>query len=60
MLEGLLLAVSGGALGVLIAWWGAGTLARMIGPSAAMVDSSWIDMLAGLVIIGIRRTPPDF
>ena len=32
----------------------------IIGPSAAIVDSSWIDMLAGLVIIGIRSTPPDF
>jgi len=31
MLESLLLAVSGGALGVLIAWWGAGALAGIIG-----------------------------
>src|SRR5438034_11051682 len=27
----------------------------IIGPSVAIVDSSWIDMLAGLVIAGIRR-----
>src|SRR5437016_210279 len=32
----------------------------IIGPSVAIVDSSWIDMLAGLVPIGTRRTPPDF
>src|SRR5258708_11839545 len=32
----------------------------IIGPSVAIVDSSWIDMLAGLVISGIRRMPPDF
>ena len=32
----------------------------IIGPSTAIVDSSWIDMLAGLVIAGIRRMPPDF
>src|SRR6516162_10685911 len=32
----------------------------IIGPSAAIVDSSWIDMLAGLVPIGIRKTPPGF
>src|SRR6266446_6710258 len=32
----------------------------IIGPSVAIVDSSWIDMLAGLVPSGIRRMPPDF
>src|SRR4051812_994693 len=32
----------------------------IIGPRVAIVDSSWIDMLAGLVISGILRTPPDF
>src|ERR1700757_4075264 len=32
----------------------------IIGPRVAIVDSSWIDMLAGLVPIGTRRTPPDF
>ena len=32
----------------------------IIGPSAAIVDSSWIDMLAGLVISGIRNVPPGF
>src|SRR5437660_12933074 len=32
----------------------------IIGPKAAIVDSSWIDMLAGLVPNGIRRTPPGF
>ena len=30
----------------------------IIGPSTAIVDSSWIDMLAGLVINGIRNVPP--
>ena len=32
----------------------------IIGPSTAIVDSSWIDMLAGLVISGIRNVPPGF
>src|SRR5436190_8817641 len=32
----------------------------IIGPKAAIVDSSWIDVLAGLVPSGIRRTPPGF
>src|SRR4029077_20664152 len=32
----------------------------IIGPSVAIVDSSWIDMLAGLVPNGTRKTPPDF
>jgi len=32
----------------------------IIGPSVAIVASSWIDMLAGLMIIGILRTPPSF
>src|SRR5437879_2682752 len=32
----------------------------IIGPSVAIVDSSWIDILAGLVPSGIRRMPPDF
>src|SRR4051812_6269518 len=32
----------------------------IIGPSTAIVDSSWIDMLAGLVISGIRNVPPCF
>jgi len=32
----------------------------IIGPRAAIVDSSWIDMLAGLSPEGIRRIPPGF
>src|SRR5215472_13964263 len=32
----------------------------IIGPSTAIVDSSWIDMLAGLSPIGILRMPPGF
>src|SRR5882762_1559408 len=32
----------------------------IIGPSVAIVDSSWIDIEAGLVPSGIRRMPPDF
>ena len=32
----------------------------IIGPSATIVDSSWIDMLAGLSPCGILRTPPYF
>src|SRR6202048_2436829 len=32
----------------------------IMGPRAEIVDSSWIDMLAGLVIIGILSTPPRF
>src|SRR5205085_1834548 len=32
----------------------------IIGPSAAIVDSSWIDIEAGLVTNGMRRMPPDF
>src|SRR6266851_4350126 len=32
----------------------------IIGPSVAIVDSSWIDIEAGLVIPGSRRMPPDF
>src|SRR5882672_10983025 len=32
----------------------------IIGPSVAIVDSSWIDMLAGLVAAGIRSVPPCF
>src|SRR4051794_26387432 len=32
----------------------------IIGPSTAIVDSSWIDMLAGLVISGMRNVPPCF
>src|SRR5262249_9354776 len=32
----------------------------IIGPKVAIVDSSWIDMLAGLVPIGILKTPPGF
>src|ERR1700720_262783 len=31
----------------------------IIGPSAAIVDSSWIDIEAGLVTNGMRRMPPD-
>src|SRR5205823_3825991 len=27
---------------------------------AKRVDSSWIDMLAGLLLAGMRRMPPDF
>src|SRR5438874_5592218 len=32
----------------------------IIGPSETIVDSSWIDMLAGLSPWGILRMPPDF
>src|ERR1051326_6180977 len=32
----------------------------IIGPRAAIVDSSWIDIEAGLVTKGMRRTPPYF
>jgi len=32
----------------------------IIGPRAAIVDSSWIDMLAGLSPEGIRKMPPGF
>src|SRR3954451_5135308 len=32
----------------------------IIGPSTAIVDSSWIDIEAGLVISGIRNVPPVF
>src|SRR5690348_8864027 len=32
----------------------------IIGPSAAIVDSSWIDIEAGLVTNGMRRMPPYF
>src|SRR5205823_5292004 len=32
----------------------------IIGPSVAIVDSSWIDILAGLVPIDILKMPPDF
>src|ERR1700730_4507985 len=32
----------------------------IIGPSAKTVDSSWIDMLAGLSALNILRTPPCF
>src|SRR5712691_7269051 len=32
----------------------------IIGPRVAIVDSSWIDIDAGLVIPGSRRMPPDF
>src|ERR1700736_237526 len=32
----------------------------IIGPSTAIVDSSWIDIEAGLVSSGIRKMPPDF
>src|SRR5262249_41872442 len=32
----------------------------IIGPSAMIVASSWIDMLAGLSTCGMRRIPPDF
>src|SRR5437879_13381213 len=32
----------------------------IIGPSAAIVDSSWIDIEAGLVTNGMRRMPPGF
>ncbi len=32
----------------------------IIGPSAAIVDSSWIDIEAGLVTNGMRRMPPAF
>src|ERR1051326_4945345 len=32
----------------------------IIGPRAAIVDSSWIDIEAGLVTKGIRRMPPYF
>src|SRR5436190_1896099 len=32
----------------------------IIGPSVDIVDSSWIDMLAGLSRWGIRRMPPGF
>src|SRR2546429_3113597 len=32
----------------------------IIGPSVAIVDSSWIDIEAGLVPSGIRGMPPDF
>src|SRR5882762_7561366 len=32
----------------------------IIGMPTAIVDSSWIDMLAGLVKLGICRMPPDF
>src|SRR5207248_11449436 len=31
----------------------------IIGPSVAIVDSSWIDIEAGLVTNGMRRMPPD-
>src|ERR1051325_7062799 len=31
-----------------------------VGPSATMVDSSWIDIEAGLSPCGIFRIPPDF
>ena len=30
------------------------------GVTAKRVDSSWIDMLAGLLLAGMRRIPPDF
>jgi hypothetical protein len=32
----------------------------IIGPSETIVDSSWIDMLAGLSPWGILSMPPDF
>src|SRR5437764_13509542 len=32
----------------------------IIGPRVAIVDSSWIDIEAGLVTHGMRRMPPDF
>jgi hypothetical protein len=32
----------------------------IIGPRTAIVDSSWIDMLAGLSPEGIRKMPPGF
>jgi hypothetical protein len=32
----------------------------IIGPKTAIVDSSWIDMLAGLSPDGIRKMPPGF
>src|SRR5439155_24723667 len=32
----------------------------IIGPSAAIVDSSWIDIEAGLLTNGMRRMPPGF
>src|SRR6266571_2482966 len=32
----------------------------IIGPRVAIVDSSWIDIEAGLVIPGSRRMPPGF
>src|SRR5437764_9695180 len=32
----------------------------IIGPNVDIVDSSWIDMLAGLSRCGTRRTPPAF
>jgi hypothetical protein len=32
----------------------------IMGPKVAIVDSSWIDMLAGLSPEGIRKIPPDF
>src|SRR5437763_14012303 len=32
----------------------------IIGPRVAIVDSSWIDIEAGLVTNGMRRMPPDF
>src|SRR5690348_18459210 len=32
----------------------------IIGPNVEIVDSSWIDMLAGLSRCGILRMPPDF
>src|ERR1700731_3242704 len=32
----------------------------IIGPNVDIVDSSWIDMLAGLSRCGIRRMPPGF